>query len=142
IYVAWRRFMTSSQPDAMMMAKSTDGGQTFSKAVAARSFPSDCAPNTGAPGCPFDQLELASGKISGSTIGPEFRTNAFPALTVDDAGRVYMAWSQRQANGDARITMQVSADGLNWGAAPAPVDNSGVPDDYGNPLMTNAGTLL
>jgi len=53
-----------------------------------------------------------------------------------------MAWSQRQANGDARITTQVSADGLNWGAAPALVDNSGVPDDYGNPLMTNAGTSL
>ena len=142
IYVAWRRFVTSSQPDAMMIAKSTDGGQTFSKAVAAANFPSACAPNTGAPGCPFDQLELASGQISGSTTGPEFRTNAFPALTVDDAGRVYMAWSQRQANGDARITMQVSADGLNWGAAPALVDNGGVPDDYGNPLMTNAGNLL
>ncbi len=142
IYVAWRRFVTSSQPDAMMIAKSTDGGQTFSKAVAAVSFPSNCVPNTGVAGCPFDQLELATGQTSGSTTGPEFRTNAFPALTVDDAGRVYMAWSQRQANGDARITMQVSADGSNWGAAPALVDNNGVPDDYGDPLMTNAGTSL
>src|SRR6267154_1171000 len=132
IYVAWRRFVTSAQPDAMMVAKSTDGGQTFSKAVTAVSFPANCGPNTGVAGCPFDQSESAS----------EFRTNAFPALTVDDAGRVYMAWSQRQANGDARITMQVSADGLNWGAAPALVDNGGVPDDYGNPLMTNAGTSL
>jgi len=132
IYVAWRRFVTSSQPDAMMIAKSTDGGQTFAKTVAAVSFPSNCAPNTAVTGCPFDQSESAS----------EFRTNAFPALTVDDAGRVYMAWSQRQANGDARITMQVSADGLNWGSAPALVDNGGVPDDYGNPLMTNAGTSL
>src|SRR5216683_3104845 len=132
IYVAWRRFVTSSQPDAMMIAKSTDGGQTFSKTVAAVSFPSNCAPNTAVTGCPFDQSESAS----------EFRTNAFPALTVDDAGRVYMAWSQRQANGDARITMQVSADGLNWVSAPALVDNGGVPDDYGSPLMTNAGTLL
>ena len=132
IYVAWRRFVTSSQPDAMMIAKSTDGGQTFSKAIAAVSFPSNCSPNTAVTGCPFDQSESAS----------EFRTNAFPALTVDDARRVYMAWSQRQDNGDARITMQVSADGLNWGSAPALVDNGGVPDDYGNPLMTNAGTSL
>jgi len=132
IYVAWRRFVTSSQPDAMMIAKSTDGGQTFAKTVAAVSFPSNCAPNTAVTGCPFDQSESAS----------EFRTNAFPALTVDDAGRAYMAWSQRQANGDARITMQVSTDGLNWGSAPALVDNGGVPDDYGSPLMTNAGTLL
>ncbi len=132
IYVAWRRFLTSAQPDGMMIAKSTDGGQTFSKALAAVSFPSNCSANTGVAGCPFDQLESAS----------EFRTNAFPSLAVDDAGRVYMAWAQRQANGDARITMQVSADGLNWDAAPALVDNGGVPDDYGNPLVTNAGTSL
>jgi hypothetical protein len=131
IYVAWRRFVTSSQPDAMMIAKSTDGGNTFSKAVEAVTFPLNCSPNTAVAGCPFDQSESAS----------EFRTNAFPALTVDDVGRVYMAWAQRQANGDARITMQVSADGLNWGAR-AVVDNGGVPDDYGNPLMTNAGTSL
>jgi hypothetical protein len=142
IYVAWRRFVTSSQPDAMMIAKSTDGGQTFSKAVTAVSFPSNCSPNTSVTGCPFDQLELATGQTSGSTTGPEFRTNAFPALTVDDVGRAYMAWSQRQANGDARITMRVSADGLNWGSAPDLVDNGGVPDDYGNPLLTNASTSL
>src|SRR3989454_1105705 len=85
IYVAWRRFATSSQPDALMIAKSTDGGQTFSKAIAAVSFPSNCSPNTAVTGCPFDQSDSAS----------EFRTNAFPALTVDDARRVYMAWSQR-----------------------------------------------
>ena len=132
VYVAWRRFVTSAQPDAMMIAKSTDGGQTFAKTVAAVSFPSNCSTNVAVVGCPFDQAESAS----------EFRTNAFPALTVDDLGRVYMAWSQRQANGDARITMQVSADGLNWSGAPSLVDNGGVPDDYGNPLMTNAGTSL
>jgi len=131
IYVAWRRFITSSQPDAMMIAKSTDGGITFSKAVAAVNFPSTCVVNTSVAGCPFDQAESAA----------EFRTNAFPGLTVDDAGRVYMAWSERQANGDARITMQVSADGSNWGAS-ALVDNGGVADDYGNALLTNAGTSL
>src|SRR5260370_9038630 len=44
IYVAWRRFVTSSQPDAMMIAKSTAGGQTFPKTVPAGAFPSKPLP--------------------------------------------------------------------------------------------------
>src|SRR5260370_27371280 len=54
IYVAWRRFVSRSQPDARMIAKSTDGGQTFGKTVAAVRFPSHVAPNTAVTGCPFD----------------------------------------------------------------------------------------
>lgn len=130
IYVAWRRFATSSQPDALMIAKSTDGGNTFTKAVQVVTFPATCS--TTAPtaaGCQFDQ----------GTTAASFRTSAFPALTVDDTGRVYLAWSQRQASGDARIMMQVSADGLNWSSAPALVDNGPVLDDNGNPFSNLSG---
>ncbi len=130
IYVAWRRFATSSQPDALMIAKSTDGGNTFSKAVQAVTFPTTCS--TTAPtaaGCQFDQ----------GTTAASFRTSAFPALTVDDTGRVYLAWSQRQISGDARIMMQVSADGLNWSSSPLLVDNGPVLDDYGNPFSNLSG---
>src|SRR5574338_760017 len=31
VHVAWRRFATSSQTDAIVYARSTDGGQTFTK---------------------------------------------------------------------------------------------------------------
>ncbi|HEY6943493.1 MAG TPA: putative Ig domain-containing protein [Candidatus Acidoferrum sp.] len=130
IYVAWRRFATSSQPDALMIAKSTDGGNTFTKAIPVVTFPISCsttAPTTA--GCAFDQ----------GTTAASFRTSAFPALTVDDTGRVYLAWSQRQASGDARVMMQVSADGLNWTSAPALVDNGPVLDDNGNPFGNLSG---
>ncbi|HKW35172.1 MAG TPA: putative Ig domain-containing protein [Candidatus Acidoferrum sp.] len=130
IYVAWRRFTTSAQPDALMIAKSTDGGNTFSKAVPAVTFPTACS--TTAPpsaGCAFDQ----------GTTAASFRTSAFPALAVDDTGRVYLAWSQRQPSGDARIKMQVSADGLNWSSAPALVDNGPVLDDNGNAFSNLSG---
>ncbi|HKW64412.1 MAG TPA: putative Ig domain-containing protein [Candidatus Acidoferrum sp.] len=130
IYVAWRRFASSSQPDAMMIAKSTNGGNTFSKAVQAVTFPTACSTTTPAStGCAFDQ----------GTTAASFRTSAFPALTVDDTGRVYLAWSQRQASGDARIMMQVSPDGLNWSSAPALVDNGPVLDDSGNPFSNLSG---
>ena len=130
IYVAWRRFATSSQPDALMIAKSTDGGNTWTKAIEMVTFPTSCSTTSPPPtGCPFDQ------GITTTT----FRTEAFPALTVDDTGRVYLAWSQRQASGDARIMMQVSPDGLNWSSPPALVDNGPVLDDSGNPFSNLSG---
>lgn len=58
---------------------------------------------------------------------------------MDDTGRVYLAWSQRQASGDARIVMQESPDGLNWSSAPALVDNGPVLDDGGNPFANLSG---
>lgn len=130
IYVAWRRFATSSQPDALIIAKSTDGGNTFIKALQAVTFPAACSTTAPAStGCAFDQ----------GTTAASFRTSAFPALTVDDTGRVYLAWSQRQPSGDARIMMQVSADGLNWSSAPALVDNGPVLDDNGNAFSNLSG---
>lgn len=130
IYVAWRRFATSSQPDAMMIAKSADGGNSFTKAVQAVTFPAACSTTAPAStGCAFDQ----------GTTAASFRTSAYPALTVDDTGRVYLAWSQRQASGDARIMMRVSADGLNWSSAPALVDNGPVLDDNGNTFSNLSG---
>src|SRR5262249_34102848 len=43
-------------------------------------------------------------------------------------------WTQRQANGDARIMMSVSADGVTWPAAGTPVDLGLVTDDTGTPF--------
>jgi hypothetical protein len=133
IYVAWRRFATSSQPDAIEIVKSTDGGNTFSKSFDAVLFPTSCSttlpPNPPPAGCPFDQ----------GTTAASFRTEAFPALTVDNTGRVYVAWSQRQASGDARIMMNVSADGMNWSSTPALVDNGPVLDDSGKPFSNLSG---
>ena len=133
IYVAWRRFATSSQPDAIEVAKSTDGGNTFTKSFDAVLFPTSCSttlpPNPPPAGCPFDQ----------GTTTTSFRTSAFPALTADDTGRVYLAWSQRQPSGDGRIMMKVSSDGVNWSSSPALVDNGPVLDDGGNPFSNLSG---
>jgi putative Ig domain-containing protein len=129
VYVAWRRFNTGEKSDALMIAKSSNGGETFAQAVAAANFPSSCGTSPQGIGCAFDQAETAT----------EFRSNAYPGMTADDLGRVYLAWSQRQASGDARIMMQVSADGSNWSAPAGLVDNGAVFDDYGNPFGTISG---
>ncbi len=118
IYVTWRRFATSSQPDAILIAKSTDFGKTFpsrnTKEIATIA--------------PFDQ----------GTSATQFRTNALPtvAVSVDAAGarRVHVGWAQRDAStGDARIVLSTSADGAAW-SAPTPVDASPITDDFGASL--------
>jgi parallel beta-helix repeat protein len=144
IYVAWRRFYTNGQPDAILIRKSTDGGNSFSPAVAAVTFlpPTaklSCAPPpTGdptQPGCPFDQFSTPTDAA--------FRTSDYPALAVDGNGRVYLAWTQRQQTSDpqtsdARIMIRVS-DGTNWSSPAKPIDNGPLNDDYGVPLLTISG---
>jgi len=125
VYVAWRRFANGGQNDAMVLTKSTDGGNSWSKAIDVVDFPLSCATNSTAAGCQFDELEGSS----------TYRSNAYPALAVDAAGRVYVAASQRNANGDARIVLTMSTDGGNTWSTPAPIDNGNVFDDSGNPFL-------
>jgi Galactose oxidase, central domain len=123
VYVAWRGFATVNTPNTINIAKSTDGGATFTKGTTVVSLPTFDPANPTAPSF-FDQ---------GTTAGT-FRTNAFPALAVDGSGRVYLAWSQRTPpDGDARIMMATSPDGNTW-STPFPVDNGPVIDDYMDPF--------
>jgi len=103
VYVAWRQFSTTNVPDGIIIAKSTDGGRSFSKGTTVATIQ------------PFDQ---------GST-SVSFRTNAYPTMAIDGSGRVYVAWSQRGVGpgGDARIMASMSSDGVNW-TAPGVVDQS------------------
>jgi uncharacterized protein YjbI with pentapeptide repeats len=94
VYVAWRQFASSGVSDAIMIAQSTNAGKSFSTPVQISSF------------TPFDQ----------GTSGTTFRTNAYPALTSDMFGFVYVAFSARgvSASGDARIVAAGSLDGTHW----------------------------
>ena len=109
VYVAWRQFKSSNAPDAIVVAKSVDGGQRFTKVVQVALID------------PFDQ---GSSSVS-------FRTNSFPTMTVDGTGRVYLAWSQRLVpDGDARIVLSTSIDGAIW---TPPVEVDPVPSSQDNP---------
>jgi hypothetical protein len=129
VYVVWRRFADNFHRGGMAIAKSTNGGQTFSAPVDVVTFPSSCLAAPTGPGCPIDQ-----GLSVAAPFGGSFRSNTYPTMAVDDSGRVYVAWSQRQANGDARIVMSVSADGVTWPVSGTPVDLGLVPDDLGTPF--------
>lgn len=103
IYVAWRQISTTNEPNAIVFAKSTDGGKSFTKGSVVSTI------------VPFDQ---------GST-SVSFRTNSFPTMAVDGTGRIYIAWAQKGVgpSGDARIVVTSSPDGNSW-TTPTAVDPS------------------
>jgi uncharacterized repeat protein (TIGR01451 family) len=121
VYVAWREFLSSKQPDAILVAKSTDFGRTFSTPVVLRTI------------MPFDQ----------GTTSTSFRTNSYPTMAVDGVGRVYVAWAQRGAgmSGDARIVISSSTDGKTW-SDPAPADNPPQRGHQFMPVLTFGGGRL
>ena len=129
LYVVWRRFADTTHVGGMVISKSVDGGKTFGSPVDVITFPSACLATPTGTGCPIDQ-----GLSAAAPFGGSFRTNTYPAMAVDDSGRIYVAWTQRLANGDARIMMSISADGATWPAAGTPVDLGQVTDDTGTPF--------
>jgi uncharacterized protein YjbI with pentapeptide repeats len=94
VYVAWRQFASTGVSDAIMVTQSTNAGRSFSKPVQISTFQ------------PFDQ----------GTTGTSFRTNAYPTITTDFFGFVYVAFSARglSSSGDARIVAAGSIDGAHW----------------------------
>jgi len=133
IWVAWRRFVSSSSPDAIVGMVSTDFGQTFSNAVDIVDLPLYNASTPNAPSF-FDQ-DTAPGGI---------RVHSFPTIGVDGNGVAYAAWSQRglpfATGGDARIAMSTSTDGVTW-SAPKAVD-SGPLMENGLPILDSSGNQL
>ena len=115
IHVAWREFAIpgdANSRNAILVAQSTDGGQSFTKAAAIASGGYQLEP--------FDQA---------STV-LTFRTNAYPTVAIVPAeaegrpagqpGRVYVAWAARGFGGarpnDARIVLSNGIGGTNWTA--------------------------
>jgi hypothetical protein len=94
VYVTWRQFASTGVSDAIMVAQSTNAGKTFSAPVQISTFQ------------PFDQ----------GTTGTSFRTNAYPSITTDNFGFVYVAFSARGLGpgGDARVVAAGSIDGTHW----------------------------
>jgi hypothetical protein len=113
IYVTYRRFETNAnRPDALVVARSTDFGLTFTPGVEAALI------------TPFDQF----------TTPTQFRTATLPTMAVsvgaDGVSRVHLAWAQRnQPGADARVVVKTSRDGLSWNSEPVAVD--GAPLTFG-----------
>jgi hypothetical protein len=132
IYVAWRQFGSSSAMDAILMCKSVDGGQKFTKASTITTI------------TPFDQPTIGRDPAM-PTVGPvAFRTNSYPTLAVDDNGYVYLAWAERKSPGGfARIVLTISTDkGDSWSLPPDPIDDAAEGHQFMPSLNYASGKLL
>jgi hypothetical protein len=106
INVAWREFADAGDPASVhriLFSRSTDGGKSFSKAVAIEAGLS-----------PFDQGS------SSATRGLSFRTNAYPTVAVDGSGRIYVAWAARGACREASSTTTRAAGTRSCRRSPSP----------------------
>jgi hypothetical protein len=137
IHIAWREFSVagdSNTRNAIMVVRSTNGGNSFTKAAAIEpQF------------TPFDQ---ASSVLT-------FRTNAYPTIAVVPAevegraagqpGRVYAAWSALGFGGarpnDARVVISTSIGGATW-SAPRTADSFTGSGHQIMPTMAFAGGKL
>jgi hypothetical protein len=119
VYVAWRQFAFGGASNAIMAAQSTNAGKSFGAPVQISTFQ------------PFDQ----------GTSGTSFRTNAYPSITTDFFGFVYVAFSARGLGpgGDARIVAAGSINGTQWTPAvvvdPAGQNSVTNPSGRGHQIM-------
>ena len=152
VYLAWRRFTADGTDDSIMVTRSMDQGRKWDPPGRARRFPRGRKVGLGTEvhgkkfKPPTELTELAS--LDQPTQTYQFRTNAYPTMSIDGAGRVYVAWSERgfapnsdPDEGDARIVIATSTDGSAW-SAPTPVDNTAVAGHQVMPTMTFAGGKL
>lgn len=119
IYVAYDGATPASQynGDAAVVAKSTDGGQTFTNTEVARIYDDyNCYPLNVSQGRPRLSYE-------------QFRLNSFPTLTIDPStGTLAMVWADDRANASCgwekggsytgitqnQVQLATSADGSTW----------------------------
>ena len=152
LYLAWRRFTADGTDDSIMVTRSMDQGRKWDPPGRARRFPRgnkvglDPEMHGKRFKRPTELAELAS--LDQPTREDLFRTNAYPSMTVDHEGRVYVAWSERGfaplndlEEGDARILIASSTNGASW-TMPVTVDNTAAAGHQVMPSISSAGGKL
>lgn len=121
LYVAYEGNTPSSgyAGDAIIVARSTNGGRTFSNTEVARAYDDyNCYP-------------LNTAQDRQTLSGEEFRINSFPSFAIDPStGKLAITWADDQANASCgyekggsfvgptanAVKLVTSTDGLTWSA--------------------------
>jgi hypothetical protein len=153
IFIAWRRFTADGTDDTIMVTRSLDQGRKWDPPGRARRFPrgKKVGLEKQIHGKKFTQpVELADlSSLDQPTQPDRFRTNAYPTMTVDDQGRVYVAWAERGFSpwnpdldaGDARVLISTSTNIQTW-TSPQAVDSLLIPGHQAMPTLAFAGGKL
>ena len=145
LYVAYEGNTPSSGllADAIIVARSTDGGKTFVNTEVARAYDdyANCYPIS------LDERQTLSGE--------QFRINSFPSFAIDPTnGHLAITWADDQANPGCgyekggsfsgttsnQVKLITSADGLTWSAPQ--VITTGAADKVYPAVGANAGRIF
>ena len=145
LYVAYEGATPSTGffGDAIILARSTDGGKTFTNTEVARAYDDfNCYPRN-----------VAQGRHTLS--GEQFRINSFPSFAIDPtSGNLAITWSDDQANPGCgfekgtpftgptsnQVKLITSSDGTTWSSPQ--VVTTGAEDKVYSAVGFNAGRLI
>lgn len=145
VYVAYEGATPSTGffGDAIIVARSTDGGRRFANTEVARAFDDfNCYP-----------INVAQGRQTLS--GEQFRVNSLPSMAIDPTtGQLAITWADDQANASCgfekggtfvgptsnQVKLITSSDGTSWSAPQ--VITAGPEDKVYSAVGFNAGRLI
>jgi hypothetical protein len=134
VYVTYREIAHQGPTqNRIRIVRSTDGGQSFSSPTTVASIDpfdsTDYGPDTCGDGpfaCP-----------SGLTYA---RFSSLSAVAADDDG-VHVVWSARDGDGQAKVFVRNSPNGLSWTAPAATLDAVGVGHQFFPDIASSGGAL-
>jgi hypothetical protein len=138
VYLTFRTSPTAGQRP-IWIARSIDGGRTFSPPQLAATFPTfDFDQFSGGGGDAFGNCgDGVFACASGFTL-PVFRS--FPQVAADRSG-VHLVWNAELPSGQSKLFVRTSPDGFSWPFPPVQVDQ--VPRGHQwFPDIASAGGLL
>jgi hypothetical protein len=119
VYVTFRSSPTDGQRP-LWIARSTDGGKTFSDAQLVARIPTfDSDLFRGSPGGASSCGDGPFACPSGFSF-PSFRSFSQVAA---DANGVHVVWNQRLPSGQSKVFHRTSPDGVTWTSPPTQVDH-------------------
>ena len=139
IYVVWRQIRNDKVKDAIVFARSTDGGRSFTKAEFVPGFGEGQY-------APFDQATTSTAVGNTTTT---FRTTAYPTIAWADDGFLYMAVQQvpgpptgTLGGANARIVLtRTAGGGASW-EVPVEVASTGADGQQFMPALAYAAGKL
>ena len=161
VYIAWRQFdLDGTGTDAMVATKYVPTTRKIDPPGHAKKFAKQKKGkgkgiNTiqfyqkGGVNAALEAAQLSTLDQSTSALAIRFRTNAYPSMTVDETGRVYMVWAERgfdlnspdPETGSARVVIATSTNGQAWTPA-VPVSNENQKGHQLMPAINYAGGKL
>lgn len=147
LYVAYEGATPSSgySEDALIVARSSDGGKNFTNTEVARVYDDlDCYP-----------IQQPGAQNRQTLSYEQFRINSFPSMAIDrSTGGIAIVWADNQGSGNCgtggtsftgitsnQVKLVTSANGINW-SAPATITPAGSPDKVYPSVGANNGRIV